>query len=142
MEKLLNFKNNKKYILVALTVISVFIAFSAIQAQTPIMESSELKEGYEDGSYDLDDFIKILIVAAKIIWAISGSLALIAFVYGGVVLLVSSGSSQLVEKGRQSIIGGAIGLAIVFGSYLAVNFIITDVLQVPGFKFNSGWFQK
>ena len=51
-------------------------------------------------------------------------LAVIVILYGGFMIITSGGSEDGFKKGKDAIIGAVIGLAIVFGSYIAVNLII------------------
>jgi len=56
-----------------------------------------------------------------------GSLALVMFVYGGLIWMTSSGSSEQVKKGRDILIWAAIGLVIIFSAYGLVRFVIVGV---------------
>jgi hypothetical protein len=94
---------------------------------------------YEKGDYQLDDFVELAIKVAEIIWAISGSLALLMFVYGGILFLISSGHSQMVTRATQTMTSAVIGLAIVFGSYAIIYFIMVTVLHTKN-PFSAGWF--
>lgn len=110
-------------------------------AQSPIVDTSGGETGkYATGDYEINDFITLAVRVAEFIWAISGSLALLAFVYGGVLFLISAGSSDKVTKARQAITGAVIGLAIVFGSYAIVFFIMRNIFGVEGNPMSSGWF--
>ena len=75
-----------------------------------------------DGSCTLDDFIKIALNVSKWILGITGSLTLLMFIYGGVMFLISSGSSEKVTQAKQIIIGAVIGLIIVFAAYTIIRF--------------------
>lgn len=79
------------------------------------------------GDYQLNDFVVILVKVSKIILALSGSLALIAFIIGGYMFLLSGGNSNMVERGKLTLIGAVIGLIIVFTSFLAINTIMTSL---------------
>ena len=48
---------------------------------------------------------------------LTGVLALIAFIYGGVLWMISFGDSGKVEKGKKMMIWAVVGLIVVFGSY-------------------------
>lgn len=52
---------------------------------------------------------------------IIGSLTLLMFVWGGFQWLTSAGSSEKVEKGTQTMVWAAIGVALVFSSYLILT---------------------
>lgn len=71
-----------------------------------------------------EDFIILGINVANIILGLSGSIALFFFVYGGLLWIISSGSSAMVEKGRKALVSAIIGLAIIFGSWMIINFTI------------------
>ncbi len=85
------------------------------------------KSKKEAGDYELNDFLQLAVNIAKWIEGIVGSLALLMFVYGGFVLLLSQGSSDKVAKGKSIIIGAVIGLVIVFVSWAVINFIVTGI---------------
>lgn len=78
----------------------------------------------ETGNYTLNDFIKLAINISRWILGITGSLALLAFIYGGFTFLLSGGSSEKVAKGKQIIFGAIIGLIIVFASYTIIQFVL------------------
>lgn len=124
------FLNYKKIASFALLLFFAFtiIGFSAQAQDTIIVNDSK----YETGNYDLNDFILLAIRVANIIWAVSGSLALLAFVVGGVMMLVSAGNREWVERGRKTLTGAVIGLIIVFASYTIVMFIVKNVLGITG----------
>ncbi len=74
------------------------------------------------GNYTLNDATQLMVNVANYILGIVGSLALLMFVIGGFMFLISAGSSKSVEKGKQIIIGAVIGLIIVFCSYMIIQF--------------------
>jgi len=55
---------------------------------------------------------------------ISGSIALLMVVWGGFLWMTSSGNSERVEKGKNTLMWAALGLLIIFGSYIIVNAIL------------------
>ena len=55
---------------------------------------------------------------------IVGSLALLMFVYSGLLLITSAGNQEKVEQGKKILIWSTAGLALVFFSYVLVLFII------------------
>jgi hypothetical protein len=70
------------------------------------------------------------VLIGKIINAVLGvvgSLALLMFVYGGLVWMTSSGSAEKVKQGREIIVWSAIGLAIIFAAYGLVRILIQAV---------------
>jgi len=61
------------------------------------------------------------------ILGIVGSIALIMFIYGGIIWMTSSGSAEKVKKARDIVIWSALGLVIVFVSYGLVRFLIVTI---------------
>lgn len=53
-----------------------------------------------------------------------GSLALLMFIYGGIIWMTSSGAQEKVKKGKDIIVWSVIGLVVIFMAYIAVRFII------------------
>ncbi|MEK7183651.1 MAG: hypothetical protein AAB776_03400 [Patescibacteria group bacterium] len=71
----------------------------------------------------------------KAILSIVGSLALLMFVYGGVIWITSFGEAKRVEKGKTIIIWTVLGLAIIAGAYVLVNAVVLGLATgsaVPG----------
>lgn len=85
------------------------------------------------GDYSLDDFMRLAINVSDWILGIVGSAALLMFVYGGFMFILSGGSSERVEKGKKIIIGSVIGLVLVFTSYLIIKFVAASL------GIDSGW---
>lgn len=70
----------------------------------------------------LNDGVQLMVNVAQWILGIVGSLALLMFVLGGFMFLISGGNSQTVEKGKSILVGAVIGLIIVFCSYMIIKF--------------------
>lgn len=58
------------------------------------------------------------------ILSLVGSLALLMFVYGGVIWITSLGDSKRVEKGKTILTWTVLGLAIIAAAYVLVNAVI------------------
>lgn len=82
-------------------------------------------DGYSDGSYQLNDLLMVGINVSNIILGIVGSLTLLMFVYGGVMMLISSGNSEQVTKAKGILMAAIIGLIIVFASYTIIQFVMS-----------------
>ncbi len=61
------------------------------------------------------------------IFGIVGSLALLMFIYGGLMWMTSGGSQEKVKTGREVIQWAAIGLIVIFLSYMMVRFVIVTI---------------
>lgn len=75
--------------------------------------------------------IQIFVNISIAILALSGSIALLMFFYGGFTWVTSMGNPKKVEQGKEIIVRAVIGLAIIFGSYAFVNFLIAAISGKP-----------
>ncbi len=55
------------------------------------------------------------------ILGIVGALALLMFVWGGLLWMTSAGNADQVKKGRDTLVWASIGLLIIFASYTLVT---------------------
>lgn len=96
------------------------------------------------GNYGLNDFVQIFVNYYQRIFGLVGSIALLMFIYGGVMFLISGGSSEKVTQAKQIIISAIIGLIIIFASYAIIDLVFT-VLEVPNAEnrmwAKTGWFK-
>lgn len=122
----------KIYTLLFLTVIVSGLLFTNFSVSAEIIPSS----GKADGNYTLNDFMLLAINFSKFLLSITGALALLAFVVGGMMFLISAGSSEKVETAKKIIIGAVIGIFIVFTSYIIIGF----VFKAMGIE--SNWFES
>lgn len=90
-------------------------------------QSSVCKTKYDCGDYNLDDMLALVIRASKWVLGIVGSLALLMFVYGGLMFLISAGSSDRVNKARTILTAAVVGLIIVFTSFLIIQFVLKSI---------------
>ncbi|MCX6795002.1 MAG: hypothetical protein NTY31_03415 [Candidatus Falkowbacteria bacterium] len=83
------------------------------------------------GNYELNDFVSLAINVSKWILGIVGSLALLMFIYGGFLMIMSGeniltegGKSTKINQGKKVIVAAVIGLIIVFASFLIIKFVM------------------
>ncbi len=72
---------------------------------------------------DVSIFVTMLINISNYLFGFIGALALLFFVYGGFVLILSQGNSEKVKKGFEIMSAAAIGLVVAFGAYVLVKFL-------------------
>jgi type IV secretory pathway VirB2 component (pilin) len=58
---------------------------------------------------------------------IATPLAIIALIVGGIFMMVSAGNPSTFGKGKEIITWAIIGLFLVWGSYIIINFILTTL---------------
>lgn len=61
--------------------------------------------------------------AARMLMGVSGSFALLMFVYGGFMWVTSAGNMDKVKKGKQVFTWATIGLVIIYGSYVLLSVV-------------------
>lgn len=64
----------------------------------------------------------------KGLFGIIGTIALVMFIFGGFLWMTAFGEESKVKKGWDTMIWAAMGLAVMFGSYVAVDFILKAIL--------------
>ncbi|KKW32635.1 MAG: hypothetical protein UY76_C0021G0006 [Candidatus Uhrbacteria bacterium GW2011_GWA2_52_8d] len=74
------------------------------------------------GTTDIRTVIGRLIQA---ILGITGAVALLMFIYGGFLWLISAGESKKVEKGKDVMKWAILGIAVIVGAYTIVSTIVT-----------------
>lgn len=62
-----------------------------------------------------------------------GGVALLFIIFGGYLVLTSSGNPQQLQKGKSYIFYAIIGLLLAIFGYVFVQIIVVDVLHIPGF---------
>jgi len=131
-----------KWKALSLIIIIAAVLFFVPQVQavgrTSILDSGLVSAVSNCGSSgtacSLNLFLKLGLNIADYILGIVGALTLLMFVYGGVMMVISGGSSDRVKKGKDIIVGSVVGLAIVFSSYLIIQFVSVNLL---GGTFNA-----
>ena len=68
--------------------------------------------------------IKTLINVTNLILSLTGSAALAVFIYGGVLWIIAAGNQDLIKKGKDAIIAAVVGIFIVLGSFMIINFAV------------------
>ncbi len=79
------------------------------------------------GKCSLDDALQVFVNVMTLILGIIGSLILLVFFWGGFTWVTSYGHPNKIEAGKQAMSNAIIGLAIVLGSYVLLNFVIATI---------------
>jgi hypothetical protein len=134
--------NIKKNVIISLAIIVVFVSFALIaNAQVEPIVSGPAQS---NDPLTITALIELAVRVAKFIWGISGSVALIFFMYGGFTWLTSAGSPERVTQGKTIFKNAIIGLLLIFGSWVIINFAFMALLGKEKAAstewFKSGWF--
>ena len=124
-----------KFTIILLLVFNIFsIGILTVNATDGLLPDKETGNGPQcpDGSsncgnYSLNDMVSVAVKIAGFILGIVGSLSLLAFVAGGLMMMLSAGNPEWVTRGKQTIIGAVIGLAVVFTSYMIIQLVFTSL---------------
>ena len=81
---------------------------------------------------DASIFIVTLINVGRYLFSIIGALALVMFIYGGFLMIISRGNSEQVKKGTGAMVAAVTGLIIAFGGYVLIKFL-GDAIGVSTF---------
>jgi hypothetical protein len=65
----------------------------------------------------------------RVVLGLVGSVALLMFVYGGMLWLTSGGNPDKIKKAKDTLVWASIGLIIIFASYALVGVIIRAVAK-------------
>ncbi|MBU4453028.1 hypothetical protein L6260_01845 [Candidatus Parcubacteria bacterium] len=79
----------------------------------------------DTGDCQLSDLLQLLVNISSFILAISGSAIMLIIVYVGMKWILSPIDAKMVSEGKDAIIGGVIGLAIILGAYATINVIVS-----------------
>jgi hypothetical protein len=136
---------NKK-ILLHCFIASLLIGFFVFSADVNLANAESttglVSEGcMEEGDCKLNDIMLVFVGYSEKILGLIGSLALLFFIYGGFMFLISGGSSERVTKAKQIILGAVIGLAVVFTRYMIITFV-AQALGIETSILQSDWFNK
>lgn len=80
---------------------------------------------------DINAVMTVVINISRLILGTIGSAALLMFIYGGVIFLVSSGNSQQVDQGKTIIKNAVIGISITFFAWVGVSTLISAITGSP-----------
>jgi hypothetical protein len=127
-----------------LSAIAIGISLTPASAAQPILPEPSGKEvtgctSKNCGNYTLDDFLLMAVNISNWILGLVGSVALLFFIYGGVMFTLSAGSEDRVSKGKSILINSVIGLFLVFASYIIVQFVMTTTGFVKPGSDGSVW---
>jgi hypothetical protein len=120
----------KKIILVLVILVVCGLAINALTVSPAQAQNSIVDPGnphYASGDYTLNDILLVGIGVSRWILGIVGALALAMFIYGGVIFLISGGSSEKIGQARKIIVAAVVGLIIVFASYIIIQFVLKSL---------------
>ena len=79
---------------------------------------------------DVSVFLITIIGIGQYVFGIIGVLALVMFVYGGLVWITANGNPEKVKQGMGIFMSAMIGLVIVFSAYMLVKYFGSSILNI------------
>jgi len=88
-----------------------------------VLPSCVVEDNLSAECRDVSIFVELAINIGKYIFSFIGALVLLMFIIGGFQLIISQGNPEKVKQATNILLGATIGLAIVFGAYILVDFL-------------------
>ena len=85
-------------------------------------------------------FIALFVNASNILVGLSGTFAVLMFVYGGIVLITAYGNEARIKWGKDILIATVVGIFIVMLAWTLINVVTSAVLGVSN-PVTQGWFE-
>ncbi|MCL5795055.1 MAG: pilin [Patescibacteria group bacterium] len=105
-------------------------------------EAPVCEEGKDDPKTccGVNAMLQIIINVSQIVLSLTGSAALLMFVYGGIMFIIAGGAQDKISKAKDILKGSVIGIVIILCSWIIVNTVIsalTDGKVTGGKLFGS-----
>ncbi len=113
-------KISKKHFVIGGTVLASFLLVAVVHAATlinPIGGTPANPKGTSDINVIIGQIVAALL-------GFSGALALLAFIYGGFMWILSQGNPKMIQKGKDTLIWASIGIVVLFTAYALVNALV------------------
>lgn len=94
---------------------------------------------------DLESVLQTIVNISQVLLALTGGAAVLMFTYGGVMFIVAAGNSDRVAQGKAALQAAVIGIIVILGAWLIVNFTIISLTggnvvgNGPAEIFNRAW---
>ena len=83
---------------------------------------------------NVNDILTLIISFGKGLFMIIGSFALVMFIYGGFMVMISAGSDERVTKGKGIMLAAVIGLIIALSAYTMIDLLLDALGVVDDFR--------
>ncbi len=117
-----------KIFIIIILASALLLPAAAVFAQgSAIIPSCLLGRTFDANCDSVDQFILLAINIGRYLFSFIGALALLFFVYGGVILITSQGNKENISKGTKAMVAAATGLVIAFSGYALITFLSQSV---------------
>lgn len=115
--------------------IFLFILLATLPLAVWASESSQPVRGFLDnlaciqgGNCGLDDIAVGFVALINLLLGMMGAVALVYFIWGGVIWITSGGNMEKVGRGRNIMINTVLAIVVAFSSYIILDFFVNDLL--------------
>jgi hypothetical protein len=116
----------KKIFLAGILFCLLSIIFIPVFANAAIVNCGNAADG-SDACTICNFFETLVNIYNFLVTDIATPLAVIAIIIGAIFMMASAGNPNLMSKGKTILYSAIIGLVLVFGSYLIINFVLTTI---------------
>ncbi len=113
----------KFFIISILIVLNLFVVNTVLAAKA----GDPTKKEFPNPIKGVDSPQQLIGKVIQQVLGLVGGLALLIFVYGGLVWMTAAGAQEKVTKGRNILFWATVGIVVIFSSYAAVRFIMTSM---------------
>lgn len=107
--------------------ISLFLILpTVISAQTNCDES----QGQICNTVTTSSVPELIGKVIRAVLGLVGSMALVFFIYGGLVWMFAKGNSEKISQAQKILTWSALGLLVIFSSYIVLNFIFSNFVDL------------
>lgn len=128
----------KKIIGLFLIVLFLFFLVQSVSAQSLIdpglSEQCKSKEGCTPC-----DFVQLFVNGSNILVGLSGSFAVLMFIFGGLVLITAYGNEARIKWGKDILAATVVGIFIVLLAWTLINVLTSAVLGVSN-PLTQNWY--
>ncbi|MBP9802556.1 hypothetical protein KBC40_03125 [Patescibacteria group bacterium] len=100
---------------------SLYLFLLAFQAKAIELYNPLCEKGSKDC---INSFPQLVNSAIRGILGITGAIALVMIVIGGITWMTSAGNADRVRRGKDTLLWSILGLLIIFLSYAIINFVL------------------
>ena len=68
---------------------------------------------------------EVVVRIIKVFLGILGTISLVMFIYGGILMLTSAGKAEQIKKGQQTLVWASLGILVIFTSYAILKFVFS-----------------
>lgn len=136
-------KAKKKILSLLVVIVGIFAVAPTVYGATGDTLSSKIIPECLLGSTvntacdNVNVFIWLAINIGFYLFSFIGALALLMFVYGGFILILSQGNPQKVTQGKNAMVAAVVGMVIAFSAYALVTFLSKTIGVKSEYRLNQ-----